>query len=308
MFGHFCGATEDEAAAALAQTGSLIATAESLSRHGHSLKPVEIDVSGPSPLSTLEEIADPERPVAPPEFLKMFVGERPRARRIGRVAKVIGLGIAVLLLILTWRFTPLVELTDPAAVRQWFADFADAPAAPAIVLAIFVIGGLLVFPVTVLIAVTAATFGPWLGFAYAGVGALASAMVAYGVGALAGRQALEDVMGPRLNRVRRSILRRGVLAIAAVRMVPIAPFTLVNLAAGASKVPLSDYLIGTILGMLPGLIVISALGHQIINIIAEPTPLNVFLLVAAVLAWIGVSLATQAFITRWRSAKESAQS
>ena len=103
-------------------------------------------------------------------------------------------------------------------------------------LGVFVVAGLLVFPVTVLIAATAATFGPWLGFAYATAGALASAVVAYGVGALAGRQTLEDVMGPRLNRVRRTIARRGVLAIAAIRMVPIAPFTLVNLVAGASKI------------------------------------------------------------------------
>jgi hypothetical protein len=42
-------------------------------------------------------------------------------------------------------------------------------------------------------------------------------------------------MGPRLHRVRRSIAERGVLAVAAIRLVPIAPFTLVNLVAGASK-------------------------------------------------------------------------
>ena len=50
---------------------------------------------------------------------------------------------------------------------------------------------LLVFPVTLLIAATAATFGPWLGFAYAATGAAASAVVTYGVGALIGRETLE---------------------------------------------------------------------------------------------------------------------
>ena len=175
--------------------------------------------------------------------------------------------------------------------------------APAIVLAIFLVGGLLAFPVTLLIAATAATFGPWLGFAYAAAGAIASAVLTYGVGALIGRQALEDVLGPRLNRIRRAFTRRGVLAVATVRMVPIAPFTLVNLAAGASRIPLSDYVLGTMLGLLPGLILMSALGHQIFSILIEPTALNVVLFVLAVIAWIAVSLAVQALVTRLRSAK-----
>ena len=87
-----------------------------------------------------------------------------------------------------------------------------------------------------------------------------------------GRDAMENVLGPRLNRVRRGVVQRGVLAVAAIRLVPIAPFTLVNLVAGASKIPFADYLLGTIIGMAPGLILMSALGYQIWSIITEPTP------------------------------------
>ena len=58
-----------------------------------------------------------------------------------------------------------------------FAEIADMPGAAFIVVALFVVGGILVFPVLLLIAATAATFGPWLGFAYAASGALASALV-----------------------------------------------------------------------------------------------------------------------------------
>jgi uncharacterized membrane protein YdjX (TVP38/TMEM64 family) len=168
------------------------------------------------------------------------------------------------------------------------------------VLAVFIVGGLLVFPVTLLIVATAATFGPWLGFAYAAAGAAASAILTYGVGALIGRQALESVLGPRLNRIRRAITRHGVLAVATVRMVPIAPFTVVNLAAGASRIPFTDYVLGTILGMLPGLVLMSALGYQIFNVLTAPTPLNVSLFVLAVVAWIGASLGIQALVTRSR--------
>jgi uncharacterized membrane protein YdjX (TVP38/TMEM64 family) len=169
-----------------------------------------------------------------------------------------------------------------------------------IVLAIFILGGLVVFPVMLLIAATAAAFGPWLGFALAGIGAIASAMVTYGIGAAIGREAVETVMGPRLHRVRRSIAERGVLAVAAIRLVPIAPFTLVNLVAGASKIPFVDYLFGTIIGMAPGLILMSALGHQLWSIVSEPTLTNILLFTLAVLAWLTVSIGAQALLLRWR--------
>src|SRR6185437_16691040 len=94
---------------------------------------------------------------------------------------------------------------------------------------------------------------------------------AYGIGAALGRASLERTLGPRMGRVRRSIVRRGMLAVAAVRLVPIAPFTLVNLVAGASKIPFADYVLGTAIGMAPGLILMSALGNRIWSIMTQPT-------------------------------------
>jgi phospholipase D1/2 len=300
LVGHFCGTSEREVAAATAQSGSLIKAVDALSHNGHSLAPIELDHAAPEQTTALEDFGDPERPIAAPEFAKSFVGERPPARRLRRFAKIIGFGLFVVLLMLAWRLTPLSALTNPHTIKEWFVDIAAMPAAPAVVLAVFVVGGLLVFPVTLLIAATAATFGPWLGFAYAAAGAAASAIVTYGVGVLIGRETLENVLGPRLNRIRRAITRHGVLAIATVRMVPVAPFTVVNLAAGASRIPFIDYMLGTILGMLPGLVLMSALGYQIFNVLTAPTPLNVTLFVVAVVAWIGASLGIQALVTRSR--------
>jgi uncharacterized membrane protein YdjX (TVP38/TMEM64 family) len=202
---------------------------------------------------------------------------------------------------LAWQFTPLSALTDPDLVRGWLGNVAESRAAGAIVIAIFVIAGLVAFPVTLLIAATAATFGPLVGFAYAATGALMSAVVTYGIGAGIGRQVLHDVLGPRLNRVRRSVAKRGVLTIATVRLIPIAPFTLVNLAAGASRIPFQDYVLGTALGMAPGLVLMSALGHQILAVILDPTPVNVILFLLGVTSWVGLSLGVQAVVLRLRS-------
>jgi uncharacterized membrane protein YdjX (TVP38/TMEM64 family) len=235
-----------------------------------------------------------------PAFVEGFVGKRPPSRRLGRVLKLITVALIVVGLTLAWRYTPLSALLDSQVIAATFAEIADMRSAPIVVIAVFVFGGLLVFPVLLLIAATAATFGPWLGFAYAASGALASAIVTYGVGALIGARTLDSVMGPRLNRVRRSIARRGVLAVAAVRMVPVAPFTLVNLVAGASRIPLFDYILGTMIGMAPGLVLMSALGYQIFSIITHPTLTNVLLLLLAVVAWISLTIAVQALLIRSR--------
>ena len=298
-----CGVAPEVVSAALARTGSLLAVAQQVGEHGHRLQPVDDGPPDPDDLTvTLEGVADPERPIAPEAFLEQMLGAPARRVQWGRLAKILLAAFVVVGLALAWQYTPLAAFTDPDRVREAFDWVAREPTAPLIVLSAFVVGGILAFPVTLLIAATAAAFGPWLGFAYAAAGALASALVTYGIGATLGRETLQDYLGPRLNRIRRSIARRGIIAVAAVRLVPIAPFTLVNLVAGASQIKLQDYMIGTALGLAPGLIVMSALGSQIVRILAEPTWANVLLLVGAVVVWIAISLALQLLVSKLRSA------
>jgi hypothetical protein len=206
-----CGVAADAVAASLTQTGSLVRTALTLRAAGHYLAPVNEAAVPPPPLSALESLADPDGPIPPPRFLETIVGERPKARPLRRLAKVIVAGAVIVALMLAWRFTPLASLARPDTIRQWLAAVAQAPAAPLLVIAAFVGGGLVVFPVVVLIAATAAAFGPWLGFVYAFAGALASAIVTYAVGAAIGREALgraARARAPCRGRAR-GICRRG---------------------------------------------------------------------------------------------------
>src|SRR4029079_3030797 len=175
--------------------------------------------------------------------------------------------------------------------------------APVVVAGAFVLGGLVVFPVVVLIAATAATFGPGLGFIYAALGTMLSAMVTYGLGARLGKQTLRDLLGPRLESVRKRVARKGIISVAIIRLVPVAPFTVVNLLAGASEITFTQFMLGTALGMLPGIFMMSVLGHQLSQIIFHPSVLSLSLLAAAVLGWIALSIALQALVTKYWGAK-----
>jgi uncharacterized membrane protein YdjX (TVP38/TMEM64 family) len=85
----------------------------------------------------------------------------------------------------------------------------------------------------------------------------------------------------------------------AIRLVPIAPFTVVNVAMGASEIRVVDYLLGTLLGLAPGLLVMAAVGNQVMRILSEPTIAEIGLLAAAVAGWIAVSVGVQFAVARW---------
>ncbi|HVV62204.1 MAG TPA: VTT domain-containing protein [Pseudolabrys sp.] len=300
LIGDHCGVDADAVASALARHGgSLIALARSLSHGGHSLQPIEDVANGLVEINTLiEGVADPEKPIGAEEFVSTMFGGFVPTRHVSTVLKVLAAGLFVIGLAVLWHFVPFAK---PEAVHETLSSIGESKFAPVIVVGAFVAAGLVMFPVTVLIAATAAAFGPWFGFGYAAAGSLLSAIAGYSVGAMIGKQTLRDFLGPRLNRVRKRIVRRGVITVAAVRLVPIAPFTVVNLVAGASEVPLFDYTVGTLLGLLPGLIMISAVGHQLARIMTAPTPLDFALLTGAVLGWIALSVGVQAIVSRYWS-------
>ena len=299
-----CGTTPEEVARFSASGNGLLEAARTLSGAGHSLRTVDDGEPDPEEMARyVEGIADPERPVAAQTFVAMELsGQAPRLT-VGRIGLLVGALFVVLGLTVAWHLTPLADLLDPGATERTMTAFAASPWAPLYVLAAYLAGGLVAFPLVLLIAGTAAAFGPVFGFAYGLVGSLASAILTYGVGAWLGRRPLQSVFGPRLNRIREGISRSGILAIAAIRLVPVAPFTIVNMVAGACHIRIVDYIVGTALGLLPGLLVMSALGYQIFRFIVAPSAADFVLLAGGALLWVLVVVGAQRLAVRVGSGK-----
>ena len=248
--------------------------------------------------ATSKALADPERPIAADAFAAMeLTGHAPRLT-IGMLAKLGGALLLVLSLTLAWHFTPLSDLLRPSALEAMMSNLATSPLAPLYVIGGYLLGGLVAFPLVVLIAATAAAFGPVLGFTYALLGSIASAILTYGIGAWVGRKPLRSVLGPRLNRIRNVIARRGILAIAAIRLVPVAPFTIVNLVAGASSIRFVDYVAGTVLGLLPGSAVDVGARLPDLPILIAPTAVDLVLLAGAALIWVAAVFGAQRLAAR----------
>jgi len=152
----------------------------------------------------------------------------------------------------------------------------------------FAIAGLLAVPVTLLVILTAIVFDFWPGSIYAISGALLSAMMGYTAGSFLGRKTVTKLAGHRLNRLSKQLTKNGLTAIINVRLVPIAPFAIINLVAGATHIALKEFILGTLLGMLPGIFAIFLFSKLLINALDNPAPLEIisFITFAAVIALI----------------------
>jgi uncharacterized membrane protein YdjX (TVP38/TMEM64 family) len=126
-------------------------------------------------------------------------------------------------------------------------------------------------------------FGPALGSAISLVAGVASGIGGYLLGRWLWRDTVRRLAGARLSRISREVGERGILSIVAVRMVPIAPFTVVNMVAGASHVGLRDFALGTALGMAPGIAGISILSHRAAAAVTDPGAGSLAVLIGAAL-------------------------
>ncbi|WP_420474372.1 VTT domain-containing protein [Noviherbaspirillum sp. ST9] len=245
-----------------------------------------------------QALFDPEQPIEPDKLVAEFV---PREERAPVPRRLIGVGllaVALALLAVAWRWTPLREYINLAALVGFARQLEAMPFTPLAVVGSYVAAGLVMVPVMLLIAVTGIVFGPVFGALYAIGGTMLSAAVAYGIGHWLGREAVQKLLGTRINKLSKRIARRGILAMVVIRMLPIAPFTVVNMVAGASHIRFRDYLIGTLLGMLPGITMTVTFVHHLAEAVRNPSPGTVAVLIAVAGSLILLALGLQKLLRR----------
>ncbi|MEJ2725869.1 MAG: VTT domain-containing protein, partial [Deltaproteobacteria bacterium] len=163
---------------------------------------------------------------------------------------------------------------------------------------------MIMFPVTLLIVATAFTFGALAGFFYSIFGCLLAAVGTYVVGRALGRNRVSQLAGSRLNRLSRRLARHGVLAVTAVRIIPVAPFTVINLVAGASHIRFRDFVLGTVLGMAPGITAIAIFEHQLEAVFREPGAMSIAILAVLAAFIIGGAFLVKHWFDRRKDFKE----
>jgi phospholipase D1/2 len=213
-------------------------------------------------------------------------------------ARIVAVALAGVLLAVVWVFTPILRLANPEAVTGAMAAISASPWRFTIVLGCFLVSGIVLFPVLLLIMACAAVFGPVSGFVYSTAGLLASAALNYAIGMWLGRGVLLNRLGPRFDAARSKLMRRGLTTTAVVRAIPGSPFALVSVAAGASDIRFLDYLIGTAIGIMVPVSVVTVATEQTVRLLTEPSASQVALLAGVIALWIAVAFGAQAVLER----------
>lgn len=299
------GVTAAQFAQGVAENGSLLGAVDALNHGDRVLQALQANRQVADAELSSRMIIDPERPIGMEGLLDYFrIGESEQVNALALKQKA-WLFVAVIagasLLSVLWRWSPLSEFLDIETLFSVADALRTNPLVIPIVLCVYLVGSCLMFPVTLLILATVVSFEPFTGFSLALSGSLLGGLVSYLLGHWLGRDVVGRLAGERVNRLSRKLARRGWLAIALVRLVPIAPFTIVNLVAGATHISTRSFLIGTAVGMTPGILAIMLFKVGLEQVIREPGWMSLGVAMVAVISGALVLL----FVGRWLSRRNA---
>ena len=246
-----------------AANGSVIHTIAALAGGDRSLRELTDLPDWPEALVNVAAVADPEEPIA----LQALLDEREiveeQAKNTPAWGKLAALLVVIISLTLLWRATPLAGVVSPENVIAWAKDFGARWWAPLVVMALYTPACLMMFPRPLITLAAVIAFGPWLGFLWSLLGIVASAVATYYLGRRMRRDTVRRLAGDKLDRMAEVLKKYGLLAMTLLRLVPLAPFAVESIVAGAIHMRVWHVALGTAIGLIPGTLATTIFGDQI---------------------------------------------
>ena len=163
-------------------------------------------------------------------------------------------GLLVAGTVLAWRADDL----SVAALRSVVEE--AGPLAPLAYGALYAVAVTFMLPASPLTLAAGVLFGPVVGVITVLVGATTGSVGAFGIARVVGRGPVERLTGRRAHALDRFVTERGLVALLLLRLVPVIPFSVLNLVAGVTAMRLRDYAIATALGIVPATVAFVAVG------------------------------------------------
>ena len=302
--------------AAIASATNLRDAIDQLQREDRTLEPLEESADIPETLLNMVSVADPEKPVELTDLAQVFgagaaeggkAGLDEHATTASELADAEGFGrgpswgklaaIAVVLIGLTalWQFTPLAQYVDGSRITGWAQEVGQQWWVPVLTLLAFTPASYVMFPRPLITLFAVIAYGPVWGFMVAMLGILLAAWTSYVVGRWLDPGTIRRLAGARLNRILQVLRRRGLIAMTALRLVPLAPFAVEGFVAGGIRMRLWEFLLGTAIGILPGVLTSTVFGDQLQTWLEDPGRIN-YWLIGFVLFLLG---GATWFVRRW---------
>ncbi|WP_245154260.1 VTT domain-containing protein [Rhodococcus sp. 1R11] len=180
--------------------------------------------------------------------------DRPTRSRRGTTLKLLAAAVVVIALVIV---LGTVDLPDPSFIRDRVSS--AGPWGIALFVVLYAVLSATPFPASTLTIASGLLFGLAVGATVVVFAATMGAYLGYWGARALGRGQVARTEWDRLRRLDAMLGRRGLLSVLLVRLVPL-PFSLVNYAAGVSAVGQRDYVVGTMIGIVPATVAYTALG------------------------------------------------
>jgi uncharacterized membrane protein YdjX (TVP38/TMEM64 family) len=284
---------------AIEKAGGVNRAIESFAAQPRTLRQLEEVPDYPDTILSVASVADPEEPIA----LETLLSEREAEEEVAADTppawgRVIGLVLAVVALTALWRLTPLRNVASAEAALAWAKAFGEQPWAPFAVMAAFTPACLVMFPRPLITLAAVIAFGPWLGFTYSLAGICFSAAVTWWMGKHMRRDTVRRIAGPKLDRMAEVLKKHGLVAMTLLRLVPLAPFAVESIVAGAIRMKLWHVVVGTGIGLLPGTLTTTVFGDAIETAVSGAGNVNWWLVGGALALLAGGAWAVKRWFTR----------
>ena len=198
---------------------------------------------------------------------------------------------------------PLVGYDSERTLEGWLAA-ARGPLSLPMAVAAFAALAFVGVPQIVLIAAAVVAFGPWLGAAYSWIGTMVSALIGFYLGRMAGGRLLDRFSGEGVRRFMRMVGENGFLASLVVRLVPSAPFIVVNMAAGVTPMRTRDFVAGSGIGIVPKIALTAFAGASIVQLMKGEIRGHWVEVALAAAVWIGIGWLARLWLRRRQEEQE----
>jgi len=203
--------------------------------------------------------------------------------------------LVLIALALAWKFTPLADYLTRENAVAWARAARENRWAPIAVVLAYTPAALLLFPRPFLTLLTIIAFGRWLGFAYSAAGIMLAAMATYYAGRLMRKQTVVRLAGQKFEAASELLREHGIVAVFASNQVPVPPFAVQGIIAGAIRIPAWEYAAGSALGMAPGLVAAVFFAGELRAWLEDPATINWWIVAGAAAAFFAFGW----WIRRW---------
>lgn len=188
--------------------------------------------------------------------------------------------ICVILLTYLLNKSNLIKGLSPIEIRDYIISFEVY--APLIYIVLFTIVPLTLFPDSILAIAGGMIFGLVNGTIYTMIGAVCGGSLSFYLSRTFGQTLLKFLLGKHSKLSIEKFKGKGFLFILFLRLIPLIPFDIISYSAGLSEIKYKGFILATVFGIIPGVLVFTNIGDKSIDIGSDAFYVSLALLIGLI--------------------------